>query len=482
MAGVCYPQLQQAVAFLKEPARDFGQPRLLEEQAELMTRKLLPLTGAPRERDLERLFRRVRRVLESEGRRGLEVLKVREIKGLPWILYHGPALEHIRQDPAFLQELLFQIEFHQQLALRPFVHVYLLSYRSQHPAHTIIRTRLEKLLSGYQGDRPSLCKWRDRLQTLFAADGVDAAAARLLTGPEPVQTLLDDLGLVNKLASCQFLRQAAAQAGDALLRGYPRSLERLAGLLEKPGYGYDDAKNDRFPEEMAGVAERFISLAGAKAPWAEQEVLLPLFLRRLGDPGLAASRQRWGEVAADVTRIFQTWLSARDVELFFGTLARGAKEDRTWQYRRAFWQAFLPNVQRTGLVIAPRVCEEITDAKTRDYLRDRRFSRLSGAATEPGQAIFLVQIRGFVFADWAARRKMGVWPADQIKFGQSSYLLQRFSQLKPLEEWDIYESRSDSYLWQRRVETWIYRNTGISRSLTYEVGGVRDPWGGKSKR
>ncbi|HWR41338.1 MAG TPA: EH signature domain-containing protein [Patescibacteria group bacterium] len=479
---VLYPRLQQAVAFLQEPACKFGRPAQLEEQAQRMNRKLQPLTGTPRERDLERLFRRVRRVLETEGRAGLQVLKVREIKGLPWLLHYDPVREYIRQQPDFLAELLFQIEYHQQLALRPFIHAYLLGYQPRSPIHTAVRSRLETLLAAYSGDRPSLIKWHSRLRTLFAADGVDATAQRLVNHSEPVPEQLAGLGLVNKLASCRFLQEAAFLAGDALLRGYPRGLERLAGLLEKPAYGYAGEFVDRFPGEPAAAARRFISRAGVKAPAAEREILLPLFLRRLGDPGLPACQPHWEEIGAETTGIFRTWVKEKDAELFFGTVARGAREDRTWQYRRAFWLAFLPNVSRTWLALTPRTYDELPAASVRDYLRDRGHSRLNGAATEPGQGIFLAQIRDYVFADWASRRSLAVWKADQIKFGQASYLLQRFSHLKPLEEWDLYETRSDSYLWQRRVETWIYRHTGISRSFTYEVGGVRDPWGGRSER
>ncbi|EGO65559.1 EH signature domain-containing protein [Acetonema longum] len=445
-----------------QTARDFGRPQRLTEQADAIVRQFQAVFTAPHEKDVEEFLLTLRRRWIKGGQKGISWLRVREIKLLPWVIYSQQP-PRVIDDDYFRSDILQVLRENWQISLRAFIAAYLMKFELPAAGQEAVRRELENLVRGYAGNRTSLSKWRRRSDTLFVTDALPVTARLLGEGPKPAAAVLEQLGFDSRFATSGFLRQAVVRALETLVKSYPRFLERLPALVTRQDLtGKDVARFDDIAVQTAGT---FIVRAGPQAPAKVRDLLCCLYLRILGDPDAAAGRFYWRKVSPKAAAVMTGWIIRLDLEMFFSLLGRLEERRRANMYRYAFWQAFLPYISQTWLAISPGLKNMSQEDGTGEYLASRRPARL--VSSQLGQALLLIRLGDYVFAQWSQEQRIMVWTADALPLGREAYG-KEWLRTPPLAAWDISKG-TETYLWQRQIEVWIYHHTGRSRVISYQM-------------
>lgn len=445
-----------------QTARDFGRPQRLAEEADAIIRQFQAVFTAPQEKDVDEFLLTLRRQWIKGGQKGISWLRVKEMKLLPWVIYSQQP-PRVMDDDYFRGDILQVLRENWQISLRAFIAAYLMNFELPATGQEPVRRELESLVRGYAGNRTSLSKWRRRADTLFVADALPATARLLAEGPKPAAAVLEQLGFDNRFAVSGFLRQAVVRALETLVKSYPRFLERLPALVSRRDLtGRDVARFEDIAVQTAGT---FIVRAGSQAPAKVRDLLCCLYLRILGDPDTAAGRFCWRKVSPKAAAIMTGWIIRLDLEMFFSLLGRLEERRRANMYRNAFWQAFLPYISQTWLAVNPGLQDMSQQDRVGEYLASRRPARLVSSRSD--QALLLVRMGDYVFAQWSQEQQIMVWPADRMALGREIYG-KEWLRTPPLAAWDISRG-TETYLWQRQIEVWIYHHTGRSRAISYQM-------------
>jgi len=450
-------------SFSFEPP-DFGLPKRLPQQLKVIQAKFDVQPREPKRGDLDALLAKLWRVPFDNWEK-------REVRQLPWLLNYGPRPHLIEQAKNLSKILSFLESNFKNYYLPPLIHVYLKYYRSQNPGFDILRRLIHTHLISYEGKRVRLNRWKDFDILLFSPNGHKTTAAKLeQVQADDVIAYIESLGFTRDLASCRFLKETirAFLEKTVTQEFFYNKVQKAIALLE---VNEQNVSRLRFTELDTVAASELIPKAGINAPDQIQDSLRSFFLRHLHDPRLPGGAPKWHKVDPDARKIFGQWIAKKDLEFFFNVVDKTA-QDPHWQYRRKFWEAYLPHIESTWVILGNRA-RRLVFQSSKDmqaHFRERRFGNLIGGSSE--QSVFLIEMKGHVFVEWSNAGACRVFSKDTVPvtLGLKQYRTDdlRFAGFVHRQ----LHHRADRYTWQYDFWRWISINLGIQiKQSEYQLYG-----------
>jgi hypothetical protein len=433
-----------------------------------MVRELSAVEAAPREPELgilEAVRRRLRQALFDGGNP-----EYRDLKRAPWILWQGdpPAINF----PGLLDRVVGQA-MRSPRALRYLIEAWLRDFSLQAPGVAPAGLAIQRLLADSTDVRLDL--WRSaqgRFRLFDAAEGPASLAGAVLSGLEPVETVLNAAGFSDETRVVSgYLRTTQSELlarVPAALRG-PRASEQI----ERAFQFLSNGKQLRFDDCRAAVANALCQpwLNDGRQPDTDLQLAVKDFLvERIGNPQLRAGSWSGAEKEAALIR---GWLARASLQVFFG-LIKDYALDAHWTYREAFWSACLQRgvIDDAWLALGANVN---ASARARQGL-GTAFGRLEGAGASADQSILLLRIGPLTIAEWSHNGKLRAWTADQgPRLGRVSYtrpdLIKPCLQFPndPMRGWrldsdtsGLTHAGSATGSWQRRAAALLARHASVA--------------------
>lgn len=464
--------LQDALSNLSAPS--YSKPKFLEKQSEIIEKKYDSPPLSPEPADLDKLLIKVRKLWRDKGLIGFEALKSKEIRLLPWIMFHGNSPKII-EDKLILLDILRLMEEKWKVIYNSLIHAYLKFYEPGDNGVEELRKFLHQQLVTYKGNNYSVNKWKNRTILFFTPNGPAMTANWLMNQQNSVNESLKKLDLTGNMGQSSFLKYTITEVIENIKRQNLNKLDILLSLLEvKQEYannyqlyssmpGTPILTRARFPELIAETANHLLPIAGTNVSTEVQDRLRPFFLKRLNDPRLPGGATRWSKVSKEALAVFKQWLSRKDLEFFFNIVDKSS-DDPKWMYRRKFWEAYIPFIENTWVALSKRARDMFNEPGMKSDLKDLNYGRFRGAQ---GQSIFLIEMGGHVFVEWSHSGACRIWEKNRfpLKFGVKEYSASQITGINP-DYWQDHRG-SEFYRWQDRLANWFKYDLGIKQVTSY---------------
>lgn len=188
----------------------YGQPQKLPKGAAAIEEKFDVQPQSPKVTDLDDLLARIRNLWKKNGFQGLSTLSSKDIKWLPWVLYHGNSPKIVEVNSC-LVDVLKLLKDKWRLSLNKLIHVYLKYYDPKLDGTELIRKTIHAMLTTYDGNNYRLQRWKSRTVLLFAPNGPAITADWLVNQQVDIHTSLEKLDLVGDLYDANFLKYTSLE-------------------------------------------------------------------------------------------------------------------------------------------------------------------------------------------------------------------------------------------------------------------------------
>ncbi|KMP10824.1 hypothetical protein UR09_05135 [Candidatus Nitromaritima sp. SCGC AAA799-A02] len=440
---------------------NFGNPEYCAKVEKEILDKFDSDLGKPSHTDLDELYVRLQRGNASS-------FSQKEKKWLPWILYFGEYPQFI-ENPTQTKDILkllnnpFRISF-----LRGLIHAYLENYDPGQGGCDLVRRFIWDKFESLSDEKivPSIRFWKERKTPVFLPNGHHQTANIFLREKGEIHQTLLDYGFDNDLSSSKFIKFVSTSMIDAIVKNFPSHIEKCLSINETAAH----PPSPKFKDLIVKMASTFLSKAGIDIEVPIKEGLSSYFLRHLNDPRIPGNDIYWEGVDEKSKKIFCQWLSSKDLEFFFNIVDE-VSTDTKWKYRRKFWEAYLPYIENTWVILGRRA-KEIAEQVDSSHLNLdlNRYGLLTGG--DSIQSAFLIQMRGYIFVEWNNSGACRVWNYKKcpFKFSKESY---SSDELRGPNFEDRFHHRSpEKYKWQDEMRGWIRDNTTIFvESYEYRLPG-----------
>jgi hypothetical protein len=386
-------------------------------------------------------------------------LTPREMRLAASCLFDGR--EPFANNPSFLSQYLDALRsIRSRMAIKRLIHTYCLHFDPTHPGLRQIASFLQAAVSTIQ----ARWKWLEvgRQYSFFDPTQAPRQLAKLTTDAAHPRTELEKVGLSGQLSAgglSAHIFVHALKIIQAKLEKNPQmeDIERAIAWVQA-----DDGKM-YFRAYRGALANALLLpfVNGDPAPNIRDRIQSYL-LERMSDPRI--DRGAWLGTDESASSVMIRWLAQATLEQFLKVVDHVAPKHQ-WDYRRVFWNAYI----RKGMVAnawvafgsnGAHVARRIAEATADELMR--RFATLLGGSSN--HAVLLLSIGDLVIADWSHSGRLRIWRSGNNaapKFGRPSYSAK---DLRAGSDFDAVHNPPDS--WQKRAETYIRRNTGISLSET----------------
>lgn len=429
---------------------NFGEPRFSKKIEERILEKFDGEPKAPESTDLNALCERIKTEREPS-------LKRRERKLLPWVLFLGesPRLIEIPVKTSYILGALnnpFRLSY-----LKGLIHVYLGNYDPNLNGCELIRKFIWDKLSNLTNQKPtpSIKLWQRNKTPIFLPNGHHQTANIFLKKEGEINQILSEYGFHNDLSVSRFVKFVSTSIIDKTKKDFPGNLEKCLSINEIPGH----PPRVKFKDLATKMASEFLPEAGINAEIEFKEILSTFFLRYLNDPRIPGNEIYWRGVEEDSKKIFSQWLSSKDLEFFFNIVDESSS-DTKWRYRRKFWEAYLPYIENTWVILgskAKNIAEQVDSGQLQ--LELNRYGLLKDASQN--QSVFLIQMGGYIFVEWNDSGACRVWDHNECPFKFSQPLYSGYELRGENFEERFRHYSPDRYKWQENMRCWIRDNTTI---------------------
>lgn len=450
--GKLLDEFKRSVATILRPPKEYPKPRKIMETANKVAGMFDGEPQPPRSIDLEKLTQRVWDLWLKERDKGLEKLDYRELKSVPWVFYFKKP-RPVAEDAELTAALLDVMTRRCRAAFTRLPYVYLLGCSPDLAGTEKLRRAAHDFLVGYDGKRSQIQQWKQALIFLFAPKGpLNTARWLVEQGSDPVKTLAA-LGITGQLLHGEFVRKVARETVTAAAQRFPANLEVSMKLL------VDENGRARFLDVLCQAASLWIPKADEYGSGEIRERLQGFFLKHLGDPRWPGERTKWGKVSEEARRIMTRWLAKEDISFFFEILSH-AVDQSAWNYRREFWEAYLPYVDATWVILSADV-----RARMGKQVEERISSGACGEFTgsNQGRSMLAIEMKGWVFVEWTHSGACRIWPKGKfpLVLGKRFYRINEVHSMLDTCSDSIVHYGSERYRWQTELSLWLKRNLGL---------------------
>lgn len=450
------------------PPAGLLQPTLVRQTATRISRQFGDTTGKPPAPFvLDDVLGRVREVWTRE--RSFESLGRRDLRWLPYLLFYPVSapeqwlarhrrfvdafLEHVRADGRALATSASELlrYYPRELATFP--------------------TLRDRLAGGIEADRsPRTETWRERHRAygVLARNGPERVASRLIEDEQPVSDILQGAGLTDDIGGGAFAREVNAALLKEVYsclqrRPGPEALQRPLAFLTKRGGGL------RFEDQAPGFGDAMLlPYVGREPVPATRAKIESLLLAHLKDPRLWP--QKWQRTHPDAKALFLRWLVGATLEDFFRLIEKNAWMQH-WQYRRAFWTAYLKKgyIQDAWVVLGEHAQQLTRRAFMNEHLA---YGRLTGG--DKNHSVLLLRIDKLTIAEWSHNGKCRFWLARNSAAPPMHHISYTRGELTSEPDHEKAHHGSEHYTWQLDLAAWIAQRTGARvHQADYAIEGKR---------
>jgi hypothetical protein len=393
--------------------------------------------------DYDALFEKVVNSLNTLSN---DIFTRREILNLPFLLYRQPKDININQ---YIISLFNSASYANSKILNREIMMYFMNYGVDAVSNVIRQDIIEKF---YKKDlsRKRFAIWSNNL-FLFGEDAHYNLGEQLIS--YSFQDLLKKYALNGVLSTSMLVLYSLLHFFKFDKISENRKLE-----VFKEIYSYNLFKD----ANLARIADFLIPAVDRMGAPDDVEYLRTLFLNEFGDPRFNRNNVKWSNVSQNTKDIFIRWIAKYDINLFFeiirDTMLDSDGGTKMWQYRQAFWLAYLPHIKNTWVILGENAARDVRRMHKNQKLHYGRFSR--SAAT---RSAFYFEIGKFSFIEQSHNGKLRIWVHDncpitfgQLKIAYDDITSSSFNCVK-----EIVHSSSVTYNWQNKASQWIARNCQI---------------------
>ena len=392
-----------------------------------------------------------------------EFNSLRRTRQLVWTLtYTENKLPRIVDTPK-LQNALQLIEKNFRSTMLPGIFNALLQAWDT-PNAASLQVFLKKHLTRYTGSRKSILKLKTNMAWYCEEDSPTNLAMYLIHSPNRLSDVWTFLELPDYMHRYTYFGEVATEYSTYNSQLNTEHVTDVADFVKK----HNNDKTSR------RVLSKLIEKLGTDASEVLRQPVQSYALQEWQDPRIAGGDARWRDVSDKAREIFTRWITKEDLRFFFDVVAQ-ACDDQKFEYRKAFWLAYLEHISFCRPVLR-RDAEYLfsNDRQALQYYQDRRPATLTGGNRD--QHAFIIQMGDHTFIEFSTAGACYVYRNADLPFelGDSEY---RMDELRsPLwAERRIIHGSSERYSWQSKFASWLGYEIGIEPMRSYRLEAEPNP-------
>lgn len=442
-------------------ARRAPQPINISTQNLAMLKEIVEKHGdtghkQPKQEELRQIYRLFLDTPPSKFRAVFDTLK--RVRRLAWALtYSENQLPRIVDTPQ-LRDALGLIEERFRISALLGVFDALLQAWETTPNTRMLREFVKTHTSNYDGSRKFVQKLKANLAWYCETDGARTLARTLSNSQKKLSDVWSFLELPDYMHRYRYFGEVAKEYVS--LNSHPSNayVADVVAFVEQ--HNRDATSRD--------VLSTLIVQLGIEASDSVMQPVQSYVLRKWQDPRIAGADVRWRNVSDEARAIFTRWITKEDLQFFFDVVAK-ACDDEKFEYRKAFWLAYLEHISFCRPVLRKDVERLFTnDRQILQYYRERQPAILTGGSSN--QHAFIIQMgnRTFVEFSTAAACYIYVDTERPFRLDDSTYHMAELRS-QPWAEHRVVHQNSGNYHWQQRFADWIKNNLGIEPMRSYRL-------------
>ena len=325
----------------------------------------------------------------------------------------------------------------------------------------ILRPFVKKHLTDYNGSRKFVQKLKTNMPWYCEENGTTQLALNLLRSRVKLSDVWSTLELPDHMHSYPYFG-AVAEAHISLNRRTDReTVTDVIDFVEK----HNNDKTSR------AVLSKLIENLGYDASEHLRQPVQSYALREWGDPRIAGGDVRWRDVPDEAKQIFTRWITKEDLRFFFDVVAK-ACHDHKFEYRKAFWLAYLEHISFCRPVLRQNA-EYLFRSDPYYHERKRSIATLNGGSSD--QHAFIIQMGHHTFVEFSTNAACYVYNNSRLPFrlGSSEYTMDTYPR-NTLRNQSLAKNRvshvySERYSWQVKLASWINNELEIKPLRSYRL-------------
>ena len=442
-------------------ARRAPQPINISTQNLAMLKEIVEKHGdtghkRPEPEELRQIYHLFLDTPPSKFRLVFDTLK--RVRRLAWALtYSENQLPRIVDTPQ-LRDALGLIEERFRISALLGVFDALLQAWETTPNTRMLREFVKRHTNNYDGSRKFVQKLKANLAWYCEADGARTLVRTLSNFQKKLSDVWDFLELPNYTRSYRYFGAIAEAFVSSNPNPEREAINDIVHFVEKHN-------ND---ETSRAVLSKIIEKLGIEASDSVRQPVQSYVLRKWQDPRIAGADVRWRNVSDEARRIFTRWITKEDLRFFFDVVAK-ACDDEKFEYRKAFWLAYLEHISFCRPVLRQNVVSLFTnDRQILQYYLERRPAKLIGGSSN--QHAFIIQMGSHTFVEFSTAAACYVYVDTERPFrlDDSTYHMAELRS-RPWAEHRVVHQNSGNYHWQHGFAYWIKNNLGIEPVRSYRL-------------
>ena len=312
-----------------------------------------------------------------------------------------------------------------------------------------------------------------RSQNLIDPVGGPNKLARILDSAESVPEKLASLGFDSILGHSAFVSQA-----------YEHFCQQVS-LSNQPEYDVSrlmawaisdtQARKETFPDKTGATADALLlpwSNSGMNPAKSFEAKIKDFLIHSLGDPRFKIASARWSQVSDEARLVLKRWMNRASVGQFFDIVDETMNTPdakRMWRYRRAFWTAYMEEIEDAWVVFGNKGAAMAADAARRSEDNSlRQFGQFNTGGAGPTQAVLILTVGDLTIAEWSHNGACRMWTGSK----KPIIPYEKYYSVYELRDgdWEASHTQNERYGWQSTFAEKIRHETSVSkRQVDYRV-------------
>ncbi len=406
-------------------------------------------------------FAAIRKELEDSTRSlfGFKYVSPRTLRLAPWVICYpiDKPKKWLFNNQAFANSYIKWLQAHAKpssigVLFRSFVY----NYPVKSPLFKFWREALATILAKENGTRLAKLQKYCNYTGYLEPEGSHKFARILAQNPQ-ADFQEDQSGLTPKLRTSEFIRHTLTELLAEIQAKLSQDSANSEWLLHCLELIEGEDRRLRFVELQSSYAESLLKPFINTDPSSElKDLIRNRLLRHFKDPRFKGNH--WPNVQDNLRRVMTRWLVEIALEDFFNLLDDTAYQFH-WEYRRAFWSAYL----RKGLIEdAWVVLGRSAKLQAKRYRGEQNleYGKLIGGTAS--HSVLLLKIRNLIISEWSHNGACRIFLSDNSwapKFYRDEYSTNRL--INDNADGYFAHRQSESGKWQYSIASYVRDHTGI---------------------